>query len=133
MKLLLKKNLLSAVAPFADSVDGAWYVPYIASAYNAKLVAGITDTTFGIGTCITREQLAVMVHRAIAAKGTLQSVASDAAFADFASVSDFAKDAVTYVSAAGIMNGMGDGSFAPQMPVNRAQAAKVIYELITRL
>ena len=123
----------NAVAPFEDVAQGAWYVPYIASAYNSGLVAGVTDTTFGIGSCITREQLAVMVHRAIATKGTLQSVDSDATFADFSSVSDFAKDAVTYVNAAGIMNGMGDGSFAPQMPVNRAQAAKVIYELITRL
>ena len=123
----------SSAVPFADAEPDAWYVPYIASAYNAKLVAGVTDTTFGIGTCITREQLAVMVHRAIAAKGNLQQVNATGAFTDFDLVSDFAKDAVVYVNAAGIMNGMGDGSFAPLQSVTRAQAAKVIYELITRL
>ena len=74
-----------------------------------------------------------MVHRAIAAKGNLQQVNATGAFTDFDLVSDFAKDAVVYVNAAGIMNGMGDGSFAPLQSVTRAQAAKVIYELITRL
>lgn len=119
--------------PFKDALDGAWYTPYIAAAYSAKLVNGITDDAFGVGTCITREQLAVMIYRAIASKGALQNVSTTDAFTDINLVNDYALEAVNYVNAAGIMNGMGDGSFVPRAQVTRAQAAKVIYELIQRL
>lgn len=123
----------SASAPFADVALGAWYAPYVASAYNAKLVNGITDSVFGIGNTITREQLAVMIYRALASKGNLENESSTQDFTDIDAVSDFALDAVNYVNAVGLMNGMGDGSFAPRSDVTRAQAAKVIYELIQRL
>ena len=130
--LVLAMNALdqNAKAPFADITDGAWYAPYVASAYNAKLINGITAETFGIGTGITREQLAVMIHRAILSKGEAQNAGTNSSFTDIDSVSSYAVDAVNYVSNAGIMNGMGDGSFAPQAVVTRAQAAKVIYELL---
>ena len=123
----------NATAAFSDSTEGAWYVPYVGSAYNAKLINGITEDIFGIGNVITREQLAVMVYRTLASQGALQNVSTDETFTDIKKVSDFAVVAVKYVKASGLMNGMGDGSFAPQDNVNRAQAAKVIYELLQRL
>ena len=123
----------NATVPFKDTAQGAWYVPYVGSAYNAKLINGITEDMFGIGRVITREQLAVMIYRALDSQHALQSVNAEDAFSDIDKVSDFALDAVNYVKASGLMNGMGDGSFAPHENVNRAQAAKVIYELLQRL
>ncbi len=123
----------NATVAFEDSAQGAWYVPYVGSAYNAKLINGITEDIFGIGRVITREQLAVMIYRALDSQHALQSVNTNGAFSDIDMVSDFAVDAVNYMKSSGLMNGMGDGSFAPHENVNRAQAAKVIYELLQRL
>lgn len=133
--LVLSANIYdeNAKAQFTDTAQGAWYVPYVASAYNAKLINGMTEDVFGIGRVITREQLAVMIYRALDSRGKLQNVNITENFSDIDAVSAFATDAVNYVKAAGLMNGMGDGSFAPHENVNRAQAAKVIYELLQRL
>ena len=45
-------------------------------------------------------------------------------------IAEYAKDAVETLTAAGIINGMGDGVFAPCGTVTRAQAAKVVYGLL---
>ena len=51
-------------------------------------------------------------------------------FTDESEISDYAKEAVSYLASAGIINGMGDGTFAPAGTVTRAQAAKVVYGLL---
>ena len=49
-------------------------------------------------------------------------------FADV-SPSHWAADAIAYVSAHGIMNGMGDGSFAPEAAASRAMIAQILFRL----
>ena len=49
------------------------------------------------------------------------------AFTDADSISDYAMASVTALCNAGIIDGMGDGSFAPTGSLTRAQAAKVTY------
>ncbi|EQD48806.1 S-layer domain protein, partial [mine drainage metagenome] len=56
-------------AGFSDVPATAWFAPYVDSAVQAGLVQGINATTFGPSELITREQLAVMVARAM---GTYQ-------------------------------------------------------------
>ena len=51
-------------------------------------------------------------------------------FDDYNNISDYAQDSVTKLQTAGIINGMGDGTFAPKGEVTRAMAAKVIYEIV---
>ena len=51
-------------------------------------------------------------------------------FTDFEEVSDYAKEAVSMLAGEGIINGMGDGSFAPKKETTRAQAAKLMYAVI---
>jgi len=50
---------------------------------------------------------------------------------DFADVADDAwyKEAVDYVSASGLMIGVGDGNFAPEATLNRATLAELLYRL----
>ena len=54
-------------------------------------------------------------------------------FDDDANIADYAKTAVEVLTGAGILNGMGDGTFAPKSTVTRAQSAKVVYELLNLL
>ena len=49
---------------FADVKD-AWYKPYVLKAKNFGIVNGISDTEFGIGSNITRQDMAVMITRTI--------------------------------------------------------------------
>lgn len=119
-----------AELPFTDVVSGSWYVPYISSAYEEGMVKGISETEFGIGQRITREDMAVMVYRYLTAEGADFSGASIMPFADKATVSEYARDAVAALSYASIVNGMSDGTFMPKETCNRAQAAQIIYNAL---
>ena len=120
-----------AAASFTDVAQDHMFYAYIASAQSLGIVKGREDGTFGVDERITREDLAVMMQRAAeAAQISLPQNTEAEQFADAVSISDYAADAVGQLQQAGIMNGMGDGRFAPQENANRAMAAKVICELM---
>ncbi len=98
---------------FTDVPEDAWYRNAVGAAIRAGITNGVTDTEFGVGTNITREQAAVMIQRAAKAKKLDLKDGEETEFNDSASVSDYAKDAVTALSKAGIINGDG-GMFRPQ-------------------
>ena len=47
-------------------------------------------------------------------------------FLDYEKISDYAKPAVSWAVNTGIINGMGDGTVAPQGKATRAEAATMI-------
>ena len=118
----------TAVCAFADCSNGAWYTPFVASGQKKGLINGISETEFGVGRSISREEMAMILARAVI--GDTPQTADTSGFADDESVSDWAKGAVSYVREAGLMSGVGDNVFEPLASVTRAQAAKVIYELM---
>ena len=120
-----------AKADFTDVSETDEFYPYIASAQQLSIINGMGDGTFGVNNEITREDLGVMMVRAADAAGIeLPSEKEETAFSDSDEIAQYAVDAVIRLQRAGIMNGMGDGSFAPLESANRAMAAKVIYELM---
>ncbi|MBP3965813.1 S-layer homology domain-containing protein, partial [Paenibacillus sp. DLE-14] len=48
-------------------------------------------------------------------------------------ISAYAQEAVLAVQEAGLMNGLGNGSFAPKGETTRAQAAVTIYRVMNSL
>lgn len=120
----------AATADFADCVRGAWYDSYIGSAVAKGIVNGVGDNRFGIGENITRQDMAAMIYRAATMMGTTFNEEGELAFHDAADIADYAATAVTALKNAGIISGMGDGSFAPAAYATRAQAAKMISELL---
>ena len=52
-------------------------------------------------------------------------------FEDVSMIDSYAADSVAAMQQAGIINGMGDGRFAPQANATRAEAAKMIDALYT--
>lgn len=66
-----------------------------------------------------------------AAAGGAQAVPAETAPKAFADVSPshWAADAIGYAFAHGIMNGMGDGSFAPEAAASRAMVAQILFNL----
>lgn len=131
---LLQLQPLTAETPFEDVAVDAWYAPHVAAAYQKGLVTGVTDTMFGTGSEITREDLAVLIYRAAELRGiTLKQTQEQTKFTDDADIAAYAKDAVYALQQAGIVNGTGDGVFAPRETATRAAAAKMIYGLAAYL
>ena len=111
---------------FADTSDSAWYAPFLATALENRLITGISEKDFGIGKPITRQDICVIVMRAL--EGDEES--TEASFEDYDEISDYAKNAVSYLSAFGVVNGFSDKTFRPKAYCTRAQAAKIICTVI---
>lgn len=79
---------------------------------------------------ITREQLAAMLYRYAQRKGLVRAAAyADlSGFADAASVSAYAEEALQWAVANGILTSM-DGKLCPQGNATRAQVAQILYRL----
>lgn len=117
----------SSAADFADVEQEAWYAPYIGKAFRAGLVTGMGDGRFGVGEFISRQDMAVMVYRALRMEAMAEKQLDDSAFADDSALSDYAKPCVYRLKEEGILDGMEDGSFHPVETATRAQAAQIIY------
>lgn len=117
------------ICEFEDIANTRWSYSYIASAVRLGIVNGVDGQRFNPEGTVTREDMAVILYRAYTMMETGKK-GSKAAFTDAAAIADYAKDAVSALSFLGVVNGMGDGTFAPKGKVTRAQAAKVLYEMI---
>ncbi len=114
---------------FEDCDINEWYYPYVTAASANGIVKGITRTEFGVGSFITRQDMAVMLDRALMLKG-LASGSTANRLTDMDSVDDYAKDSVTTLAAMGIINGMEDGSFCPHNRITRAEAAVMLARIL---
>ena len=116
---------------FSDVPEGQWYSAYVKWASENDIVNGVGGGKFDPDAKITREQMAAMMYRYAKFAGVdlTSAAASDAtafnAFADRDSVSAYAKDAMIWATAKGIINGTGAG-LAPKSDATRAQVAQII-------
>ena len=134
MLVVLSGVALEGEADFADVTGSEWFAPYLAAAKKAGIVKGNSDGTFGVGKNITRQEMVTMASRAVDAMGkTLNFTKEAQAFADASSISDYATDAVDKMQRAGVISGVGDGTFAPAGLASRAQAAVVVANLINAI
>lgn len=124
-------DLTGKTVPFTDTVSGSWYDPALTWAYNAGVIAGTSATTFDPFGTLTREQFAVILYNYAVYNGYDTSASADlsAKFTDADEVSDFAKTAMPWANAKGLINGMGDGTIKPKGAVSRAQAATILWSL----
>lgn len=111
---------------FRDVDRNAWYSSYVLSAASSGVVFGRDDGTFGVGDKITREDMAVMICRALSAKGISTAATGEPGFTDTAYISDYAAESVSFLNETGILRGLNNGSFEPQSFSTRAQVAVVI-------
>ena len=95
------------------------------------IINGVSETNFGLGTNISRQDMAVIVYRVANKYGiTLAEVRSDEP-ADISGVSDYAKEAVASLVNAGIVNGK-NGKIAPTDYTTRAEVAVLIARILEK-
>ena len=117
---------------FTDVPSNAWFNPYVDWASKTGITSGTSNATFAPNDNITREQMAVMIERFCEYKQfSLNNNKEVINFTDNSHISSYAQNAVTKVQQAGIINGRTDGSFAPKDNATRAEAAQIIYTMLT--
>lgn len=118
---------------FSDVMPDSWFADSVIWASQAGLVTGYGDTgLFGPGDYINREQLAVVLYRYAQMKGyDVSQKNSLSGYPDGSSVNAFAKEAMEWCTAAGIITG-DNGYLKPQGNANRAECATIIMRFLQR-
>lgn len=111
---------------FADVKAGAWYAAEVSAAKKAGIIQG-DGINFNPGGKLTREAMAVMLVNAglLKADGTGTNK-----FADDASISDWAKEAVYKAKENGLLKGVGNNLLQPKASAKRADVAVILLRLI---
>lgn len=114
---------------FTDLTDN-WYKVAVAWAAQNGIVNGVGNNKFDPNGNITREQMAAILYR-YAQKKEIDATKRDdlKSFPDAGSVSAYAKDAIAWTVAEGIINGNG-GRLDPLGNATRAQVATILMRFI---
>lgn len=110
---------------FTDVVSGAWYAPAVAWAAENGYVNGYENGTFQPESPVTREQICCILSRYLTSQGQVFGE-QELTFTDQDSISGYARESVQNCASIGLINGLGDGSFAPRRGTTRAQAAAIL-------
>lgn len=112
---------------FEDVPQDAWYAEYVKTLVGSGVTNGIDEKHFGVGQPITRQDMAVMIFRALnGGSGEYK----EAEFSDREDISEYALGAVNFMSANGYITGYEDGSFKPLSSITRAETAVVLYRML---
>lgn len=113
--------------PFADVASDAYYADAVAWAAEHGIVAGISETTFAPNASVTREQMAAILYRYAQSQGADVTGRADlTAFADVSEISGYAKDALSWANASGLISGRSASVLAPKDTATRAEAASIL-------
>ncbi|MBQ9045234.1 MAG: S8 family serine peptidase [Oscillospiraceae bacterium] len=112
---------------FSDTAKSAWYYAPVMWAESTGLVSGYPDGSFRPDAPITREQMATILQRYARWKGMDVTAAnSSARFADLGAVSGYARAAMQWATAIGVMKGDGAGRLNPGSSATRAEIAAML-------
>lgn len=130
---LFKLSDAGASVSFSDVKPGQWFYKEVAAAVKAGIITGRGDGTFAPDENITRQDMVVIIARAVT-KFKNGSIPADTSkilvkYGDKDKIADYAKGSIALSSTLGIIDGMPGGIFMPQGLSTRAQAAKIIYSV----
>lgn len=112
-----------------------WAYAGIEAAYNAGIVNGRTTTQFAPNENITRQEMAVMVMRAVEYQDAalLDGVDGSHKFKDDKKIASWARESVQLAYELEIINGRPGNEFDPTANATRAESAKILYTSLEAL
>jgi hypothetical protein len=113
---------------FDDTLDN-WAESSINGAVGEGIITGYEDNTFRPNAPITREEMAVMISRAL----NIDEEVVEEYFDDIDTASPWAQLSISRLGNRKILTGFPDGTFRPKDTLTRAEAVKVIYEILKDL
>ncbi|MEQ8201141.1 MAG: S-layer homology domain-containing protein [Syntrophomonadaceae bacterium] len=109
---------------FSDVKPGDWYYDDVAKAVAAGYITGFGDGTMRPNQPITRQEMAVIAVQLLKLDTTDLTPLDK--FIDKANIPVWSQGAIAAMVKASYLNGLPDGSFGPQMQLNRGMAAYVL-------
>ena len=122
---LLKEQKVSSKSTFTDVPDTLWCAEAVNALASLGIVEGIGNGKFAPNQSITRAEFVTICAR------FTQVSASGETFTDVPA-SHWAFDAISTAASFGWVNGVGNGQFAPNQHITRAQAAVLLNRLLGR-
>ena len=117
--------------PFSDVDFGQWYSDATIWAAQNGIVKGVSEGIFAPNDSLTREQIVTILYRYAQKKELDTSKTADLSkYTDASEISDWAKDAMTWANAEGIMNGRSETTLAPGGTATRAEVAALLMRFI---
>ena len=115
---------------FNDVKSSMYYSSYIAWANKMGIVSGVGQGRFAPDKELTREEMAVIMSKFLKVSNkNLNAKGNSNGFMDDGKIESWAKEAVKEMARLGVVNGIGDGNFAPKSPFTRAQVAQVLFNI----
>ena len=108
--------------PFLDVNEGDWFYDAVAYAYENGLMDGVGGNRFAPNSATTRAQLVTILYRL---EGQ-PAVSGDLPFTDV-EAGTWYTNAVGWAAQNGIVNGVGDDTFAPGNDLTREQLVTILY------
>jgi hypothetical protein len=129
------------ITSFGDVKTTDWFAPSVAAAVHANLVTGYDNHTFVPNGTITRQEMAVMLARAIKYAGGITAPAMSSSqqipaiknFTDGTKISSWASQDIEQLLSNGIIAGVTNNQFEPGSPVTRAQVATALRRMLQQL
>jgi glycerophosphoryl diester phosphodiesterase len=125
----------ATMASFKDVKASDWFATSVSLAAQFGLVGGYEDLTFRPDAPISRQEMAVMIDRALHFAGYNAGLQpnSSATFSDEANIGEWAKDAIRTASTLHIINGRDGNAFAPLSTGTRAESAVMLSRMLQAL
>ncbi|GBG06267.1 hypothetical protein PAT3040_00784 [Paenibacillus agaridevorans] len=108
--------------PSFTDVNGHWGQAEIEKAVQFNIVQGYSDQTFHPDQSVSRQELIVMLDRALQPAGDGDEIS----FTDQAKIGAWAKASIARVVQAGWLTGYTDGSFRPGEGISRAEMSVIL-------
>lgn len=118
---LVPTALAEKADDFTDVSRSDWYYQFVDYVTSKGYFNGTSETTFAPAENMTRAMFVTVLFRFDGAKGDR----SQSAFTDVAP-GEWYTDAINWAAANKIVDGVGDGKFAPNDPITRAQMCTMI-------
>ncbi len=114
---------------FADVMVNDYYASELAIARNNGIIGGIGDNKFAPRNSITRQDMMVIVYRALQILNVGFGIYDEPQNEDFATIAPYAKEAVSALVGSGIVNGKS-GLIAPTDYTTRAEVAVLLKRIL---
>lgn len=125
----------TAEVNFADVPEGAYYARELSTARKNGIITGMSGNMFNPTGNITREDMMVIIYRALELKGYITGEPNEETlnkFKDAGSISDYARKAAAYLIDKGFIVG-SDNMIMPKKNSTRAEIAVLLWRIVNSL
>ncbi|WP_181646585.1 S-layer homology domain-containing protein [Paenibacillus anseongensis] len=132
MARALKLKMTNSTTSFQDVQSSDWFAPEVAAAVQAGIVNGREIDKFEPNALVSREEMTAILMRSYSLLHGKTDPAAAPSFSDEAAIGQWVLADVKAAAALGLIQGRSEGQFEPQGFATRAEAAQVLYRLLSK-